>query len=130
MRIELNGEPFRMFSALVQGFTARTLYGSQSRAEAEAATPSPPAGLIHVYLGEADDWSLRLQSEVAAWAGQAQAFADGCGTRNPALIAHIGTRDSARDMESIRIALAGAERLARAADIAAALSIDGGWTAA
>lgn len=33
---ELNGEPFRMYSALVQGFTARTLYGSQSRAEAEA----------------------------------------------------------------------------------------------
>jgi len=33
---ELNGEPFRMYSALVQGFCARTLYGSQSRAEAEA----------------------------------------------------------------------------------------------
>jgi hypothetical protein len=33
---ELNGEPFRMASALVQGFSARTLYGGQSRAEAEA----------------------------------------------------------------------------------------------
>lgn len=43
--------------------------------------------------------------EVAAWAAQAQAFADGCATRNRDLVAHIGTRDSARDMESIRVAL-------------------------
>ncbi|MCB0933640.1 MAG: alpha/beta fold hydrolase [Mycobacterium sp.] len=43
--------------------------------------------------------------EVLAWAEQAQAFADGCAARNPELIGHIGTRDSARDMESIRIAL-------------------------
>ncbi len=33
---ELNGAPFRMRSALVQGFSARTLYGRESRAEAEA----------------------------------------------------------------------------------------------
>jgi hypothetical protein len=32
---ELNGEPVRLRSALVQGFSARTLYGGQSRAEAE-----------------------------------------------------------------------------------------------
>lgn len=32
---ELNGEPFKMRSALVQGFSARTLYGSQSRPEVE-----------------------------------------------------------------------------------------------
>jgi Glycosyl hydrolases family 2, TIM barrel domain len=34
--LELNGEPFKMASALVQGFSARTLYGGQSRAETEA----------------------------------------------------------------------------------------------
>ena len=33
---ELNGAPFEMRSALVQGFSARTLYGSLTRAEAEA----------------------------------------------------------------------------------------------
>jgi hypothetical protein len=33
---ELNGVPFTMRSALVQGFCAGTLYGTQSRAEAEA----------------------------------------------------------------------------------------------
>lgn len=32
----LNGQPVRMRSALVQGFSARTLYGAESRAEAEA----------------------------------------------------------------------------------------------
>ena len=42
---------------------------------------------------------------VTAWADQAQSFADGCATGNPDLIEHIGTRDSARDMESIRVAL-------------------------
>lgn len=42
---------------------------------------------------------------VSAWAAQARSFADGCATGNPALVAHIGTRDSARDMESIRRAL-------------------------
>jgi hypothetical protein len=34
--LELNGVPVKMRSALVQGFSARTLYGGQSRAEAEA----------------------------------------------------------------------------------------------
>jgi hypothetical protein len=34
--LELNGVPVQMHSALVQGFSARTLYGRQSRAEAEA----------------------------------------------------------------------------------------------
>lgn len=51
-------------------------------------------------------WSASPDSpEVQAWAGQARAFADGCATRNRDLISHIGTRDSARDMEAIRIAL-------------------------
>lgn len=51
-------------------------------------------------------WSTNPDSpEVAAWSSQAQAFADGCATGNPDLIGHIGTRDSARDMESIRVAL-------------------------
>ena len=51
-------------------------------------------------------WSTSPDApEVLALAGQAQAFADGCASRNPELIAHIGTRDSTRDMESIRIAL-------------------------
>ncbi len=40
---------------------------------------------------------------VAAWAEQAQAFADGCAAGD--MFSHIGTRDSARDMESIRVAL-------------------------
>ena len=40
-----------------------------------------------------------------AWAEQSQAFADGCATYDPDLIGHIGTRDSARDLESIRVAL-------------------------
>lgn len=51
-------------------------------------------------------WSTNPDSpEVAVWAAQAREFADGCAERNPDLIGHIGTRDSARDMESIRIAL-------------------------
>lgn len=37
---ELNGEPFTMQSALVQGFSAGTLYGTQTRAEAEAEVRS------------------------------------------------------------------------------------------
>ncbi len=54
----------------------------------------------------AAQWSTAPDApEVAAWADQAQGFADGCAERNPNLISHIGTRDSARDMESIRIAL-------------------------
>jgi pimeloyl-ACP methyl ester carboxylesterase len=51
-------------------------------------------------------WSTRPDSpEVVAWSAKAQEFADGCAARNPGIIAHIGTRDSARDMESIRVAL-------------------------
>lgn len=54
----------------------------------------------------AAQWSTDPDSpEVAAWAAQAQEFADGCAARNPDMIGHIGTRDSARDMESIRVAL-------------------------
>jgi pimeloyl-ACP methyl ester carboxylesterase len=51
-------------------------------------------------------WSTAVGSpEVADWAGQAQAFAVGCQRGDPEMIDHIGTRDSARDMESIRSAL-------------------------
>jgi pimeloyl-ACP methyl ester carboxylesterase len=51
-------------------------------------------------------WSTEPNSpEVEDWSRQAQLFADGCATRARDLIAHIGTRDSARDMESIRLAL-------------------------
>jgi len=51
-------------------------------------------------------WSSSIDSpEVKSWAEQAQAFADGCEAGNADLLAHIGTRDSARDMESIRVAL-------------------------
>lgn len=51
-------------------------------------------------------WSTSVDApEVTAWAEQAQAFADGCATRSAELLPHIGTRDSARDMESIRLAL-------------------------
>lgn len=51
-------------------------------------------------------WSTSVDApEVAAWAEQARAFADGCATRHAELLPHIGTRDSARDMESIRQAL-------------------------
>lgn len=51
-------------------------------------------------------WSTNPDSpEVKVWSAQAQDFADGCAARNPDLIGYIGTRDSARDMESIRVAL-------------------------
>ena len=67
------------------GQYARALAGAQWSATAETPGPESP--------------------EVVAWATQAQAFADGCAPGNPDLIGHIGTRDSARDMESIRVAL-------------------------
>lgn len=51
-------------------------------------------------------WSTSADSpEVERWAAQARAFSDGCKADNPDLVGHIGTRDSARDMESIRVAL-------------------------
>lgn len=51
-------------------------------------------------------WSTTDNSpEVAQWAAQARAFSDGCEDRSAELVGHIGTRDSARDMESIRMAL-------------------------
>lgn len=51
-------------------------------------------------------WLTRTDApEVKAWSAQAQSFADGCASRSADLLPHIGTRDSARDMESIRIAL-------------------------
>lgn len=53
----------------------------------------------------AAQWSGADSPEVATWAGQAQAFADGCAARSPDLVGHIGTRNSARDLESIRVAL-------------------------
>ena len=42
---ELNGVPFEMRSALVQGFSAGTLYGALTRAEAEAEVAGPPSRL-------------------------------------------------------------------------------------
>lgn len=54
----------------------------------------------------AAQWSTAPDSpEVTAWAEQARAFAEGCRTRSADFIAHIGTRDSARDLDSIRAAL-------------------------
>lgn len=51
-------------------------------------------------------WSTAIDTPaVRAWADQAQAFADGCAQNNGDVIEHIGTRDSAQDMESIRVAL-------------------------
>jgi pimeloyl-ACP methyl ester carboxylesterase len=51
-------------------------------------------------------WSDSVDApEVKSWAEQAQAFADGCAARNTEILPHLGTRDSARDMESIRVAL-------------------------
>lgn len=51
-------------------------------------------------------WSSAVDTpEVKAWAEQAQAFADGCAARSAEILPHLGTRDSARDMESIRMAL-------------------------
>ncbi|MCB0924224.1 MAG: alpha/beta fold hydrolase [Mycobacterium sp.] len=51
-------------------------------------------------------WSTSADSpDIERWTAQARAFSAGCETRNPDLVGHIGTRDSARDMESIRVAL-------------------------
>lgn len=51
-------------------------------------------------------WSTAIDTPaVRVWADQAQAFADGCAQNNGDVIEHIGTRDSAQDMESIRVAL-------------------------
>lgn len=51
-------------------------------------------------------WSTSIGTpEVRAWAEQARAFADGCAKDNADLLPHLGTRNSARDVESIRMAL-------------------------
>jgi len=79
-------------------------------------------------------WSSSIDSpEVKSWAEQAQAFADGCEAGNADLLAHIGTRDSARDMESIRVALGepgGAERRGGRGFLALALVVLIGLAAA
>jgi hypothetical protein len=72
---ELNGEPFTMQSALVQGFSAGTLYGSQTRAEAEAEVrASQQAGLntlrLHikafdpVYLDVCDELGMLVHCDI------------------------------------------------------------------
>jgi hypothetical protein len=72
---ELNGVPFTMRSALVQGFSARTLYGAQSRAEAEAEVrAAQQAGLntlrLHikafdpVYLDVCDELGMLLHCDI------------------------------------------------------------------
>jgi pimeloyl-ACP methyl ester carboxylesterase len=54
----------------------------------------------------AAQWETAITAgAITAWAEQSQAFADGCAERNPGLLPHIGTRDSARDLESLRVAL-------------------------
>ena len=72
---ELNGVPFKMRSALVQGFSTRTLYGAQSRAEAEAEVRSAQdAGLntlrLHikafdaVYLDVCDELGMLVHCDI------------------------------------------------------------------
>ena len=72
---ELNGVPFTMRSALVQGFSASTLYGTQSRAEAEAEVrAAQDAGLntlrLHikafdpVYLDVCDELGMLLHCDI------------------------------------------------------------------
>jgi Glycosyl hydrolases family 2, TIM barrel domain/Glycosyl hydrolases family 2, sugar binding domain/Glycosyl hydrolases family 2 len=72
---ELNGVPFTMRSALVQGFSAGTLYGAQSRAEAEAEVrAAQQAGLntlrLHikafdpVYLDVCDELGMLLHCDI------------------------------------------------------------------
>ena len=72
---EVNGVPFKMRSALVQGFSARTLYGAQSRAEAEAEVRAAQhAGLntlrLHikafdpVYLDVCDELGMLVHCDI------------------------------------------------------------------
>jgi hypothetical protein len=72
---EVNGVPFKMRSALVQGFSARTLYGTQSRAEAEAEVRAAQhAGLntlrLHikafdpVYLDVCDELGMLVHCDI------------------------------------------------------------------
>jgi hypothetical protein len=72
---ELNGVPFAMRSALVQGFSAGTLYGAQSRAEAEAEVrAAQDAGLntlrLHikafdpVYLDVCDELGMLVHCDI------------------------------------------------------------------
>lgn len=72
---ELNGEPFKMRSALVQGFSARTLYGGQSRSEAETEVRAAQrTGLntlrLHikafdpVYLDVCDELGMLVHSDI------------------------------------------------------------------
>jgi Glycosyl hydrolases family 2, TIM barrel domain/Glycosyl hydrolases family 2, sugar binding domain len=72
---ELNGVPFKMRSALVQGFSDRTLYGAQSRAEAEAEVrAAQDAGLntlrLHIkafdpaYLDVCDELGMLVHCDI------------------------------------------------------------------
>jgi hypothetical protein len=72
---ELNGAPFTMQSALVQGFSAGTLYGAQTRAEAEAEVrAAQQAGLntlrLHikafdpVYLDVCDELGMLVHCDI------------------------------------------------------------------
>ena len=72
---ELQGVPFEMRSALVQGFSARTLYGSTTRAEAEAEVAAAQAlGLntlrLHikafdlVYLDVCDERGMLVHCDI------------------------------------------------------------------
>jgi hypothetical protein len=72
---ELNGVPFKMRSALVQGFSDRTLYGAQSRAEAEAEVRAAQnAGLnmlrLHIkafspeYLDVCDELGMLVHCDI------------------------------------------------------------------
>ena len=72
---ELNGVPFTMRSALVQGFSASTLYGAQSRAEAQAEVrAAQQAGLntlrLHikafdpVYLDVCDELGMLVHCDI------------------------------------------------------------------
>jgi pimeloyl-ACP methyl ester carboxylesterase len=44
-------------------------------------------------------------TNVAAWRARSDAYAKACGTKNGDLLEHLSTRDSANDMEYLRIAL-------------------------
>jgi pimeloyl-ACP methyl ester carboxylesterase len=48
------------------------------------------------------DQSPDTTAEEAGWVGLSTTFANGCASRSPSLVGHIGTVDTARDMDVIR----------------------------